>query len=353
MSRQEPFLADLASTDPQDTRRTNRNRILRCLITKGPATRAELARRTGMSRPTVSVIATELLNSGVVTEGDRVSSGGAPGTLLEIAKNTGVIVALDLRDAEDIKLATVSSAGSVISSSRIRAANERAVVTAVDGYVKAMEPGAVIGVAVAVSGFVDPAGSWVENTTNDLDVRVVDDLRRALRLPIYPVNATDACTMADLRDSPEGLSGHMTVVVPAAAAGLVVEGRLLTGAKRPAGDIAHVVTSTSGPVCPECKATCLYAQVRQLSTDDSLRVRRRTAATLASVLAPIVAAVEMEQVVLAGLPDEMAASMSALTEAELSRRLPVVEHLLVRPSTMGEHAALVGAATMLLFRRMG
>jgi hypothetical protein len=43
------------------------------------------------------VIVNELLSVGVITEGERVSSGGAPGTLLEISKRTGVIVVADLR----------------------------------------------------------------------------------------------------------------------------------------------------------------------------------------------------------------------------------------------------------------
>lgn len=73
-----PFLPEDSPADPQDARRSNRNRIMRTIITRGPATRAELARRTGLSRPTVSVIANELLTTGLLMEGDRISSGGAP-----------------------------------------------------------------------------------------------------------------------------------------------------------------------------------------------------------------------------------------------------------------------------------
>lgn len=355
MSRQEPtpFLSHGMPSDLHDMRRMNRNRILRSIITRGPATRAELSRRTGMSRPTVSVIANELLTSGVLMEGDRVSSGGAPGTLLEIAKDTGVTLVVDLREVEHVTLATVSPGGEVVKRMVTSVRDEADVVDQVAEFAATVERASLIGVAIAVHGFIDPSGQWQYDATRALDVSVIDQLRKKLRMDVWPVNATDAMTLADLRDSDEGLAAQATVVVRGIAIGLVIDGNLLVGTKRPAGDIAHLVVDDDGPVCDVCGKTCLFATIAQLYTEqDTALTRLRSADGIAAVMAPVCAVAEVEEVVLALLPDACAEEICRLTQTRLRELLPFEQAPVVRLSTLGEDAVLVGAALMYLHKRL-
>lgn len=344
MSRHEPlpFLSYGAVTDPQDLRRGNRNRILRSIITRGPATRAELARRTGMSRPTVSVIANELLTSGVLVEGDRVSSGGAPGTLLEMARHTGVTFVVDMQDLQALTLGTVTATGEVVSRSTTSVADEVELLHVIEAAAGAVERRSLIGAALAVRGFVNPRGVWMRDGSG---IDLVEKLRRSLRMPVHTVSATDAVTIADLRDSPEGLAAQATLVARAASIGFILEGRLLTGQKRRLGDVAHVVPGTDGPACPECGRVCLSAMLNRGSAE-------QMAAGIATVMAPVVAALEVEEIVLALLPARVATQVQTQTAEDLRARLP--DHLVpaVRLSQQGEDAVLVGAAAMMLYSRL-
>lgn len=355
MSRQEPapFLFDGDPPEPRDMRRANRHRILRSIITRGPATRAELARRTGMSRPTVSVIANELLTSGVLSEGERVSSGGAPGTLLEISKDGGVTLVVDLRLLEDITLATVSASGEVITRRQVAAESGGQVLAAVERFAAGIERPSLIGAAITVHGFVDQRGVWRHNAGNTLDLSVIDDLRRMLRMPVFPINATDAITIADLRDSSDGLAAQATVVLSKIALGLMIEGRLLIGVKRPAGDLAHIVPGTPGPVCDECHRRCLSAMVGRLFEQDSPTARAETATGIAAVMAPISAAVELEEIALALAPPGIAEELAGLIAENLQRLLPADRVPNVRLSGQGHDGVLVGAANMMLYSRLG
>jgi predicted NBD/HSP70 family sugar kinase len=349
-----PFLPDDVPADPQDARRINRNRVLRSIITRGPATRAELSRRVGLSRPTISVIANELLTNGLLGEGERVSSGGAPGTLLEIAKDTGVTIVADMRDRERIRLATVSANGEVVTENSVAVTSGQRTRDAIVAFTRRLEPEAALGVALAVPGWVTPEGHWESQPARPADPDLEQQLRRELRLQVFSVNAVDAIAIADLRDSPPDLAAQGSVVLDARVGlGLIISGRLRTGIKRPAGDISHVVPGTPGPRCTECGRACLQAQVFAVRDEPSVADCELAAAALAAVLAPIAGAVELEELVLSGFPAGVEEAIAQLTSDGLTRRLPWYQVPAVRVSQRGQDAVLIGAAAMMLYRWLG
>lgn len=306
-----------------------------------------------MSRPTVSVIANELLTSGVLMEGDRVSSGGAPGTLLEIARDTGVTLVVDLRRTEDVTLATVSPGGEVVKRMSTSITSEAGLLKVVTDFRDSLDRKALIGTAVAVHGFIDPYGVWQNNPSGELDVTVIEQLRRKLRMDVWPVNATDAITLADMRDSAEELAASATVVVRGISIGLVVDGGLLSGSKRPAGDIAHIVTGVAGPRCEQCGRQCLFAAIEpMLRGDSSPELHRRVGAGIAAVVGPICAAIELEEVVLALIPQASATAVRDATSQAMSALLQPSQMPRVRLSQQGEDAVLIGAALMYLHKRL-
>lgn len=95
--------------DAQEIRRLNRRAILEGLR-KGPLTRADLSRLTGLAKSAVSRLVDELLQEGLLEEGAFTSPAlGRPGTLLhlrprarfalgaEIGVEGTVLLALDWR----------------------------------------------------------------------------------------------------------------------------------------------------------------------------------------------------------------------------------------------------------------
>lgn len=77
-------------------KRRNRTLFLKLLCAE-PLSRAELARRTGLSKAAVSLIVDELLELGIVTETGTVDAGlGRRPTMLYLTPDAGCVIGLDL-----------------------------------------------------------------------------------------------------------------------------------------------------------------------------------------------------------------------------------------------------------------
>ena len=82
-------------------RELNRGRVIDALRGRGTASRAEIARLTGLSRSTVSSIVSDLLEAGIVAEQADApgvphgEQGGRPPVLLSLEKSAGVALGVD------------------------------------------------------------------------------------------------------------------------------------------------------------------------------------------------------------------------------------------------------------------
>src|SRR5688572_24183219 len=89
-------------------REHNRRRVVETLRDRGTASRAELARLTGLSRSTVSTLVSELQGNGLVVERaaapDGAASQGRPPVLLSLDRSAGAVVGLDFGHA-DVRVA--------------------------------------------------------------------------------------------------------------------------------------------------------------------------------------------------------------------------------------------------------
>jgi predicted NBD/HSP70 family sugar kinase len=269
-----------------------------------------------------------------------------------MAKDTGVTLVFDIRRLDQGTMAAVTATGEVVTDHPLVVTGEDELLAAVSAFAARLERRSLIGAALAVDGFVDQRGEWRDEYGRVPNVGVVDSLRRGLRMPVFAVNATDAMAIADLRDSPLGLAAQATVVAQPVALGLIVEGRLLNGQNRPAGEIAHLVPGMVGPTCPVCHRPCLTALVGEVQRDDTAQTRELAAMSLATALAPIVAAVELEEIVLALLPPASAADIVHRLHAELRSRLPAAQVPQVRRSRLDAEAVLAGAAAMMVYSRL-
>src|SRR5437016_2967224 len=77
----------LATGSLASLRERNRRSLISSLSERGMASRADLARSTGLSRSTVSSLVAEMQLTGLV--------GGRPGVLLALSRGAGVVVAAD------------------------------------------------------------------------------------------------------------------------------------------------------------------------------------------------------------------------------------------------------------------
>jgi DNA-binding transcriptional ArsR family regulator len=78
-------------------RSINQRAVLELIRQRGPLSRAQVARDTGLSKPTVSLALASLHESGLVREVGRSTGGKGPGAVLyELNPDAGWVVGIDV-----------------------------------------------------------------------------------------------------------------------------------------------------------------------------------------------------------------------------------------------------------------
>jgi len=108
-------LAWCAKVGPRDTRRHHLALVLRTLFRGERFSRAEISRRTGLTRVTVSDLVAELIDEKLLVEVGQSAAkrAGKPGTLLSIDPDGRRVVSLDLSQPAEMHGAVLDLLGRV------------------------------------------------------------------------------------------------------------------------------------------------------------------------------------------------------------------------------------------------
>jgi predicted ArsR family transcriptional regulator len=99
----------------QHTKDHNTRLVLRTLFRQDDISRADIARATGLTRPTVSAIIAELMEAGLAIEtGVGQSAGGKPPILLRVDADAHHILSIDL-GSRNFRTALINLRGEIIS----------------------------------------------------------------------------------------------------------------------------------------------------------------------------------------------------------------------------------------------
>src|ERR1700752_4790220 len=188
----------------ETARQINRRIALNFLRHHQPMSRADLARRSGLQRSTVSAIVDQLIDEGWVTEGaiGRLPRGRRPRFLHLNVERAGII-GVDLRpETTTVGLANVDARFvSQISwpTPRDAAGFARAVARSVSKF-RASHPRMLCeGVGVSLPGRIDQDGRLVFAPNlgwGEVDLRQM--MESATALPVNLENAANACALGEL-----------------------------------------------------------------------------------------------------------------------------------------------------------
>jgi ROK family len=88
----------LTTDNPQKLRQLNRSRILEIILSKGAASRTAISQTTGLSKVTTTAIINGLVDEHVLIEvGKTERSAGRPAALVELHRQAGTVLALDVQ----------------------------------------------------------------------------------------------------------------------------------------------------------------------------------------------------------------------------------------------------------------
>ncbi|MFJ9316601.1 ROK family protein [Pimelobacter simplex] len=352
-----------------DSRRHHRSMVLQELFAAGPASRADLARSSGLTRVTVSDLVAELLAEGLVEELGTPSESrvGKPPTLIGLVPDAKHVVAIDLSVDDQVTGAVLDLAGQVVLRDARPLEGRRgddavAAVRAFAADLTARSSRPLLGVGVATPGVVSPDG--VVRDAPNLgwhDLPLADVLTEALQQPVYVANDANTAVMGEFVFGSRGDGGLMLLRLSTGlGAGLVIGGALLHGQGGAAGEIGHVQVDPDGPRCgcgrPGCLETYLAVPRlrRELAAGDPAAVLADAGARLGQVLAPVVATLNLGEVVLSG-PADLVEPLAEVAERVVRERvLPVsAQQFVVRPSPLGDDGVLVGATGVVLAGELG
>jgi glucokinase-like ROK family protein len=244
-------------------REVNRSIVLDIIRRGGKVSRTDLARRSSLTKPTVSAIVDDLLARGIVQEvgfGKTVATGGRRARLLEF--NDASAAYLGIRFGTHTTTLSVADARGEIRAMRETPtphgdahAAIRAVLSLLDATLESagLPRERLQSVGVTIPGMVDTRTGVVAFAPNlgwkDVPVRTL--LQQALDLPVVVHNVTSSGALAEGRvGAAKGARSYVWVYVGhGIGAGIVIDGQLFSGTKGFSGEIGHCPIVDDGPLC--------------------------------------------------------------------------------------------------------
>ena len=368
-------MAQTMATPPL-LKRLNEESVLETIRTGAPISRAEIARRAGISKPTVSLALQALLEAGLVREAAAGPAGPSYGAVyFEPVAEAALVLGVDLgarflrgalsdltgavRARQDVELAKHDAASALEAIGELR-----------DSLVRAsgLDAGLVDNVVVGLPGVVEQRDGAVRLATNipGLDGRRYgDDLEERLGVRVTVENDVNLAALGERRHGvARGVDDFMLLSVGTGlGAGLVLRGELQRGHHGAAGELDYVAVGLEQAMDP-C-AAALSDVAAELAADRSTvlvppfdtrsifaaardgdpvadEVVREEARRIALHIAPIAAVADVELVVLGG---GVGANAELLTHIRplLATWLPYAPRLEI--SSLGDGAVLMGAVS--------
>jgi predicted NBD/HSP70 family sugar kinase len=234
-------------------RQVNGQTLMSLIIRDGPVTRVELARRSGLSKQTVSEIVRQLEQGGWIAQTGRVQGrvGRSPVTY-ELNPRAGFVVGADLGGTR-LRVAIADLGGALLGEAVVptdqrggRDVIRQIAVTARElAGAQSVPWQRVRCAAVGTPGVLNPATgvmNFAANTPTFGDVHVRDELERELAVPVLLDNDVN---MAVLGEHWQGLGRDTADFVfitigTGVGMGLVVDGQIRRGAHGAAGEICFL-----------------------------------------------------------------------------------------------------------------
>jgi predicted NBD/HSP70 family sugar kinase/DNA-binding XRE family transcriptional regulator len=369
-----------SSSGQAQLKRGNRMALIRQLRVQPGQSRVDLANALGLTKSTVSALTRELIDEGWLLEREVVATGDIgrrptplfvdPTRLLLLGAQVGI---------GHVRVVLTSLTGEILSARSAAYETDLEVEACILELTRTLlavaarrgDAQRVIGIGLGLPGGVDTARDqlvfaphlhWHQVPFGTL-------LRKALHgtplsgAPIFMQNDADVAALGETEFNPSPMADPLLLVLvgEGVGAGLVVGGRLLTGARGFAGEVGHMVLQVDGPRCSCGRRGCAEALIgnRALLKQDSPAGNPEAATAAATagqylgvLLQNLAAAYDPACIVLAGPAMALGEALLAPVRATLqdyaqAARLPEPA---LRVSRFGDDVIAIGAAALAGYR---
>lgn len=382
----------------QQTRRSNERLVMRTIHDRGPISRADVARATGLTRTTVSDLVESLMAEALVrVVGTGPSTGGKAPILLEVPADARQLIGVEV-DRHRISGAVVNLRGQIKhrDSVELHGHDGPDALADLEALVLSLTEAAdqpLVGVGIGAPGLIDRTSGTVRWAVgldwHDVELGVI--VAKLTGLPTVVVNDSQAAAMAEWMFGRHKTSTAMVVlkVGEGIGAGIILGGRIYPGDDSGAGEVGHSRVTDDGLPC-RCGSTgCLetVSSVRAVIERARLLAPSRPESTLAAgaishasmvaafhagdglarqivlesavplgrVLGAVIGTLGTRDVVLSGPMTDYGQPWLARVRSEVKRSaLPMLaERCQIHLGRTGEDAVEIGAAAMLMSSELG
>ncbi|MBI1881594.1 MAG: ROK family transcriptional regulator [Chloroflexi bacterium] len=269
----------------EQTKNHNKRLILKTIYDQPETSRADIARMTGLTRPTVSSNVAELIEEGLVEEvGQGQSEGGKPPILLSVVDNSRHLIAIDLADSE-FQGAVVDLRGRIIHRECLPV-NDRdgeaalEIVYELGDKLIAAAPPPLLGIGIGTPGLIDAQSGIVRKAVNldwqDLPLRHL--LKARYQLPVHIANDGHVAALGEYIFGQGRKTANLIIVKVGRGviAGIVLNGRLHYGDSSGAGEIGHVKVVEGGLPCRCGHSGCLETVINSRAIVEQARIIAQT-----------------------------------------------------------------------------
>jgi predicted NBD/HSP70 family sugar kinase/DNA-binding XRE family transcriptional regulator len=254
--------------DQQLVKRINRSVLLRLMRKQTGLSRAQLAKESGLTKSTVSLLVRELLDDGWLKERDvaRVQGLGRPSTPLEIDTTRKGLLGVEV-GVDALRVVGISLMGAVLHALEEPLVDKspRAVCAQVAQLVarihqKLAQQGVQLhGMGVGLPGAFDEATGMLNFAPNlgwrhvDFVPLITQALARAgvPPVPLHVQNEADTAALSEYEFARDVLNDSLIFVSCGigVGAGIVLNDRLFAGVQGMAGEIGHSILQHDGALC--------------------------------------------------------------------------------------------------------
>ena len=375
-------------------RERNRLQVLEVVRGSGSVSRADIARRTGLARSTVSTLVNELLGAGLLVERGAPDDGnttqGRPPVLLSFDPGAGAVIGMHF-DHPVLRVAVADLGYTILAEATVPVDVDHDAQDSLDAAVALIDEVLVksdeererlLGAGAALAGPIDSATGTVGSSAilpGWVGLSLAQELEARLGLPVHVDNDANVGALAEsVLGAGRGVSEMAYIMLGSGiGAGLIIGGQVYRGSGGTAGEIGHVLVDEHGPLCRCGNRGCLetYAGADalldllrrkhgdeltvdglvQLARDgdaacqrviaDAARIVGVAAATLCNQLNP-------ELIVIGGeLAQAGPLLLDPLRESIVRYAIPAAaEDVRVVTGELGERAELLGALVLVLGR---
>ncbi|MEW5867088.1 MAG: ROK family transcriptional regulator [Bacillota bacterium] len=386
------------ASNSRDVKVLNRLLVRNTIRKLGPIARHEVAKVTGLTPPTVTVIVNEMIRSGIVKEvGRGISTGGRRPVMLELNPCAGFILAVRIQHGE-IVTAILDLAGTILETQRLEPDTSapgnvvNVIGTSFDNMTERLgiKNDQVLWCGVASPGLIDSHRGIVARSSNLAwqNVALGEALSGRLgRIPVHVENISNAAALGEkMYGVAQGCANLIYLNLSVGiGAGIIIDNQIYGGAHGYAGEVGHVaVYPENGPICAcgqrgcfevVCGVRAVLARVKSEVSDETFtalglskervtvddivrsglantpevqRILHETGKTVGLAIANLVSLFNTEMVILGG---ELSRAgdffLDAVNREARERALrEIIQAVKIVRSTMATDPALMGAYSL-------